>query len=77
MQQIPKYQFTAIIQKGENGYFVGQIAEVPEAISQGQTLEELELNLLDALYLVWKSNRICTKKSYAGEKTFRRKLEII
>ena len=71
-----KLQFTAIIQKGEDGYYVGQIAEVPETISQGQTLEELELNLLDALYLVWKSNRIRTKKSYTGVKTFCRKLEI-
>jgi predicted RNase H-like HicB family nuclease len=71
-----KLQFTAIIQKGENGYFVGQVAEVPEAISQGHTMVELEANLLDALLLVWESNRINANIRYAGQKTILYKFEI-
>jgi predicted RNase H-like HicB family nuclease len=43
---------TAIIEKGENGWLVGQIEEMPAVISQGRTLEELEINLLDALHLI-------------------------
>ena len=34
-------KFTAIIEKDENGWFVGQIEEIPAAISQGETLEEV------------------------------------
>lgn len=45
-------KFTAIIEQGENGWFVGQIEEVPAAMSQGKTVEELKENLLDALRLI-------------------------
>lgn len=49
-------KFTAIIEKGESGWFVGQIEEVPAAISQGRTLVELKTNLLDALSLLLRAN---------------------
>ena len=45
-------EFTAIVENGENGWFVGQIKEIPAAISQGKNIEELNANLLDALRLV-------------------------
>jgi predicted RNase H-like HicB family nuclease len=45
-------KFTAIVEQGENGWLVGQIEEVPAAMSQGKTIEELKLNLIDALGLV-------------------------
>lgn len=31
-------KFTAIIEQGENGWFAGQIDEVPAVISQGKKL---------------------------------------
>jgi len=43
---------TAIIEQGENGWLVGQIEEIPAALSQGKTIEELKVNLTDALRLV-------------------------
>lgn len=42
-------KFTAIIEQGESGWYVGQIKEVPAAISQGKTLKDLKANLTDAL----------------------------
>ncbi|MBS1502657.1 MAG: type II toxin-antitoxin system HicB family antitoxin [Bacteroidetes bacterium] len=45
-------KFTAIIEKGENGWFVGQVVELPAAISQGKTVKELKENLLDAVRLL-------------------------
>jgi len=45
-------KFTAIIKLGESGCFVGQIEEVPAAISQGKTIEELKANLFDAQMLI-------------------------
>ena len=50
-------KFTAIIEQGENGWFVGQIKQVPAAISQGKTIKELKENLLDALKLVLDTNK--------------------
>lgn len=44
-------KLNAIIEKGESGWFVGQIEEIPAVISQGKTIEELKMNLLDALKL--------------------------
>ena len=46
------FKFTAIIEKGENGWYVGQVEEVPEAISQGKTIAELKENLIEALRLI-------------------------
>lgn len=47
--------FTAIIEESIDGWFVGQIEEYPEVISQGKTMEELNENLVDALTLVIKT----------------------
>jgi len=44
-------EFTAIVEPGEKGWLVGQIKEVPAAISQGKTLEELKASLIDAVQL--------------------------
>jgi len=48
-------KFTAIIEIGENGWYVGQVAEMPEAISEGKSVDELIENLKDALRLVIKT----------------------
>lgn len=43
--------YTAVLTPGEDGWICAQIAEVPEAISQGRTLEEAEANVTEALEL--------------------------
>lgn len=43
--------YTAVLTPGEDGYYCVQVAEVPEAISQGRTVEEATANVLDALQL--------------------------
>ena len=50
-------RFTAIIERDKDGIYVGQIEEVPAAISQGESLEELKENLQDALELIFSVNR--------------------
>ena len=47
-----KPEFNAIIEKSEDGWYVGQLQEMPEVISQGKTIEELEENLKDAFDLI-------------------------
>lgn len=46
-------QFTATVEQGENGWLVGQVNELPAAISQGKTIEELKANLIDAIRLIF------------------------
>ena len=69
--------YTAIIEKSDDGYYVGQVQEIPEAIAQGKTIEELNLNLLDALQLVIDYRRKHTISQYKGHKIIRRKLNFV
>ncbi len=43
--------YTAVLTPGDDGFICAQIAEVPEAISQGLTLEEATANVTEALEL--------------------------
>ncbi len=68
--------FNALIKETDDGWFFGQIEEVPEAMSQGKTIEELIKNLEDALSLVLELRREETLKNYNGEKYFTRQIVI-
>jgi predicted RNase H-like HicB family nuclease len=70
-------KFTAAIEKGENGWFVGQVEELPAAISQGKTIEELKENLLDALRLLLDTNKEITEKEYSGKIIIKEELELM
>jgi predicted RNase H-like HicB family nuclease len=66
--KMKKMRFTAIIEKSDDGFYVGQVQEFPEAISQGKTIEELKNNLFDALQLVIDCQREETMSLYDGKK---------
>jgi len=42
-------EFTIIFERGENGWWISTIPEVPGALSQGRTKDEARQNALDAL----------------------------
>ena len=63
-----------MVEKGENGYYVGQIVEYPAALSQGKTIEELENNLKDALKLLLQVQKEQLKLEYAKRKAVKRKV---
>lgn len=69
-------KFTAIIEKGENGWFVGQIEEIPAALAQGKTIGELKENLLDALKLILEVNKELTEQEYVGKDVLKEELEL-
>jgi predicted RNase H-like HicB family nuclease len=50
-----KRQFTIRYQSEEEGGFSGQCLELPGAISQGETIEELIENMKDAINLILQS----------------------
>ena len=45
-------KFTVLVNKEKEGGYSGQCLELPGAISQGETLEELKTNMVDAINLV-------------------------
>jgi predicted RNase H-like HicB family nuclease len=75
-KKIRHINFTAIIEKSEDGWYVGQLEELPEVISQGKTIQELKQNLQDALELIITHQRETTLSLYQGKKFIRRKLNL-
>ena len=65
-------EYTIIIEKNANGWYTGQCEQIPEAISQGATLEELKENMVDAIKMVLDYKREETRRLYIGKKTFHR-----
>jgi predicted RNase H-like HicB family nuclease len=69
-----RLELTIMVEKGENGYYVGQIVEYPAALSQGLTMEELESNLKDALKLLLQVQNEQIKQEYTNRKAVKRKV---
>lgn len=67
-------KLTAIIEKGENGWLVGQIEEIPAVLSQGKSIEEVKMNLLDALKLYLKTQKELTDLEYRDKNIIREEL---
>jgi len=65
-----------IIEKTEDGWYVGQLEEIPAVLSQGKTIEELKENLLDALNLLLETNKAIVKREYSGRRVIRKKLSL-
>ena len=54
---------TTILEEAEEGGYVGYVAELPGANTQGETLEEVRENLSEAVELILNSNREEFEKS--------------
>ena len=48
---------TAVYEEAEEGGYIGYIAELPGANTQGETIEEVRENLLEAMQLILEANR--------------------
>ncbi|MEX2162008.1 MAG: type II toxin-antitoxin system HicB family antitoxin [Anaerolineales bacterium] len=66
-------KLTAVYRKVPEGY-VGFIAELPGANTQGATLEETKANLEEAIALVLEANRIISEETLGGEEVIRERL---
>ena len=69
-------KLTAIIEKAEDGWFVGQIEEVPAAISQGKTIEEVKSSLVDAIKLLWNTNKGIVAAENLEKQILREEIEV-
>lgn len=54
--------YTAVLTPGEDGWICAQVAEVPEAISQGRTLEEAEA--MSPRRSSWRSSGAATRGNH-------------
>lgn len=58
-------KLTAVFQKSPYGY-IGYVEELPGANTQGSTLEETKLNLIEAVQLVLAANRQLAEEGIKG-----------
>ncbi|MBM3436010.1 MAG: type II toxin-antitoxin system HicB family antitoxin [Bacteroidetes bacterium] len=69
-------KLTAIIERSDDCWYVGQIEEYPAAITQGKTVHEVKESLVDALMLLFETNRELTEKQYANKEVIREELSL-
>ena len=69
-----KNHYTAIIKKSKDGMYFGHVQEHPEARSQGKTIDELKLNLADALREVLEMKKEDDIQFNQGTRTIQRKV---
>ena len=70
-------KLTALIEKSDDGWYVGQLEEFPEVLSQGKTLSEVKSNLLDALSVLVDANRESVAFNNKGKTVIREQLEVV
>lgn len=70
-------EYSIIIEKdSESGWYIGQCAQLPEALSQGETLDELMKNMKEAIELAVECRKKEMKNLYLNRKIFHRKLTV-
>ncbi|HRS28550.1 MAG: type II toxin-antitoxin system HicB family antitoxin [Phycisphaerae bacterium] len=60
-------EFTIIFERGENGWWISTIPEVPGALSQGRTKDEARQNALDALTALMAARRELALRQRAAD----------
>ena len=70
-------EYSIIIEKDpESGWYIGQCAQLPEALSQGETLDVLMKNMKEAIELAVECRKKEMKNLYLNRKIFHRKLTV-
>ena len=69
-------EYTAIIRDVGDGWYMGQCEQVPGAITQGRTVDEVKENLVEAITLVLETEQSRLQKSYEGETYIRSKIAV-
>jgi len=69
-------EYTAIIEQTGDGWYIAHCAEVPNAHTQGLTIEEVIDNLKEAVELILSSEREISIRKFAQNKVFYKKIAI-
>jgi predicted RNase H-like HicB family nuclease len=70
-------EYTAIIKEIEDGWYMGQCEQVPGAMTQGRTIDEVQENLKEAIALILEDEKEDFRKEHRGEKFLRRKIAVL
>ena len=70
-------EFTIILEKMDNGQWFCQCEQVPEAVTQGATIEEAKENIRDAIEMVLAAKKELTRKQFTGRRILRRKIAVL
>jgi len=71
-----KLKLTAVFEEAEEGGYLAFIEELPGVNTQGESLDEAKINLLDALELVMDTQRTLSKKTLGNKTVIRESLQI-
>ena len=69
-------KYTAIYERGEDGWWVASCLEMPGAITQGETIDEARDNLEDAIQLLLEVRREDAEKELEGRDVIRESLAL-
>jgi len=70
-------EYTAIIKKTKSGKYIAQCEQIPGALTQGDTYEEVMENIKDAIELMLETEKKETQKTFHDCKFLRRKIAIL
>ncbi len=60
-------KYTVVVEKGEDGYFIGEVLELPGCHTQAKTLEQLDSRLKEAISLyVGENSEAKAKTPFVG-----------
>jgi predicted RNase H-like HicB family nuclease len=62
-----EFNLTAIYEEAEEGGYIGYIAELPGANTQGESMAEVRENLLEAVQLILEANRMESERRLAKD----------
>ena len=69
-------EYTAIIEQTSDGWYIAHCAEVPNAHTQGLTIEEVIDNLKEAVELILSCEREISIRKAEQDRVFYRKIAI-
>ena len=69
--------YTVVIKEVEDGWYMGQCEQVPGAITQGRTIEEVKENIKEAIELILEDEKEDFRKAHRGERFIRRKVALV
>jgi predicted RNase H-like HicB family nuclease len=64
---VGEVKLTAIYEEAEEGGYIGYIAELPGANTQGETLDEVRENLFEAMQMILEANREEAESRLSGK----------
>ncbi|MDR2146796.1 MAG: type II toxin-antitoxin system HicB family antitoxin [Tannerella sp.] len=70
-------EYTAIIEQADDGWYIAHCAEVPNAHTQGKTIEEVTENLKEAVELILSCEREISMRKAGENEVLYRKIAIV